>query len=503
MLFLSSPSNGKSTLIANTTISPIYSPIEEEFGLIKYQENTLSNKEQAINYAIQLDAKNACIYLKKHIEQTADIDFIKQNEFNSIRNTKAFQKISATYLPKINGWTFFFLFSGIIGVFMSFILNLKKGADKQSNLLLSLFLFIHSLLILHIDLHISNLAYHFPHSYYATFSFSFLYGPLLYFYFKKASEAYKFKITDLLHLVPSVALLIFIVPLYSLSANEKLLLIINQHNYPLPGRDLIIILKSISLVIYNYLIYKSYKKYRKKEAIQNSSPFRKWQKKILILNSIYIISYILYVLPVLKVIPFIRNLDLTYATHFQVAIMAVTVLYVSIIAYTQPSIFKTKIKTVVVNTPVIESVPKYEKSGLTPNLSLELKENLTHLLNTKKVFKQNNLTLDILSQNLETTRHNASQVINEHFDMNFFELINKYRIKEAMSILEKDTFRNMNIIDIAYEVGYNNKVTFYKAFRKETQLTPTEYQEFSKNIAWNAVNSGNSEGNLFPGTGSV
>ncbi|MEM7714576.1 MAG: helix-turn-helix domain-containing protein [Cyanobacteria bacterium P01_A01_bin.68] len=44
-------------------------------------------------------------------------------------------------------------------------------------------------------------------------------------------------------------------------------------------------------------------------------------------------------------------------------------------------------------------------------------------------------------------------------------------------MLDNDRLKNLNIIDIAYEVGYNNKVTFNKAFKKDTQLTPTEYQK--------------------------
>ena len=63
--------------------------------------------------------------------------------------------------------------------------------------------------------------------------------------------------------------------------------------------------------------------------------------------------------------------------------------------------------------------------------------------------------------------------------MGFHELINKYRIEEAKKILHNDEQKNLNIIDIAYEVGYNNKVTFNKAFKKDTQLTPSQYQRIS------------------------
>jgi AraC-like DNA-binding protein len=65
--------------------------------------------------------------------------------------------------------------------------------------------------------------------------------------------------------------------------------------------------------------------------------------------------------------------------------------------------------------------------------------------------------------------------------MNFFELINKFRIEEAINLLLEDENGNLNIIDIAYEVGYNNKVTFNKAFKKNTSLTPTEFINSIKN----------------------
>lgn len=80
-----------------------------------------------------------------------------------------------------------------------------------------------------------------------------------------------------------------------------------------------------------------------------------------------------------------------------------------------------------------------------------------------------------MSKKLNTTRHNTSQIINEHFDINFFELINKFRIEEATNLLVEDKNGNLNIIDIAYEVGYNNKVTYNKAFKKATSLTPTQF----------------------------
>jgi YesN/AraC family two-component response regulator len=87
----------------------------------------------------------------------------------------------------------------------------------------------------------------------------------------------------------------------------------------------------------------------------------------------------------------------------------------------------------------------------------------------------------MLSEKLQTSRHNTSQIINEHFNMNFFELINKFRIEEAIKMFKKSKTNTIQIIDVAYAVGYNNKVTFNKAFKKETALTPSEFLKAIKN----------------------
>ena len=42
-------------------------------------------------------------------------------------------------------------------------------------------------------------------------------------------------------------------------------------------------------------------------------------------------------------------------------------------------------------------------------------------------------------------------------------------------ILKKDEYNSLSIIQVAYEVGFNNKVSFNKYFKKQLSLTPTQY----------------------------
>lgn len=119
---------------------------------------------------------------------------------------------------------------------------------------------------------------------------------------------------------------------------------------------------------------------------------------------------------------------------------------------------------------------KYEKTGLSETFSLELKSKLEHLMDTEKLYLQHEIKLDTIADLLNISRHHASQVINENFNMSFYDFINAYRIEEAKNKLcsgFEDS--SESISDIAYQCGFNNRVSFYKAFKKITHITPKEF----------------------------
>ena len=433
---------------------------------VKFSTEDLKNI--AVSYAYLNDTQNAVNYLERYIKNAHNIDILNNSAFENINSSKEYQYVIKKYKPQLNGWILFFFATGLIGIFVAIVLNLRKKGDLVANILISLFVLFHSFFMIHLSLYLSNFTYNFPHSLYITASFSFLYGPLLYFYFKRISEKYKFKVIDLLHLLPSLILFLYFLPIYLLSPDEKQHLLFNRDEILHSTLRTVVILKYLSLVIYGYLVYRIYNKCSIKKSKYNFEILR-WKKMMTILNGIYVVSYIIYGMALMNVVT--TNI-LIYPQIFS---MAIIVLYVGYTAYVQPRVFS---KKYLFN----ELILKYKKSGLTEGFSNDLKEQLLQLLIRDKIYKKNNINLDILSQRLDTTRHNLSQVINEHFDLNFFNLINKYRIQEAKEIFKDDLNNNFNIIDVAYDVGFNNKVTFNKAFKEETNLTPSEYLKNLKSL---------------------
>lgn len=408
------------------------------------------------------------MYIEKYILASLDLDFVSHSNFWEIKNTETYQKLSNKYIVKIDTWSIFCFYVGFIGLFIAVVLNFRKRSDRVANLLMSIFVFIHSFFIIHISLMLTNYRLYVPHTMYMSTGFSLLYGPLIYFYFKRVTSRYIFKPIDLLHVLPTILLVVFLlIPVYLLPEAEKSRM---QLLKSAPHTTLITVSKLISLIVYGFMVLQLYYKFVKNNTAISKVQFN-WQRNIVSFSLLYVVVYSVYaVLIILRIFSgFVFNL--------QVALMSLLVLlYVSYTAFVKPSVFG-KLKLVPGSDKSQEKIEfnKYEKSGLTESLSLELKHKLLQLLNEQKVYRQNDITLQKLAEMLDTTRHNASQIINEHFDLNFFDLINTYRIQEAMNILKKEKTKKLNIIDVAYEVGFNNKVTFNKSFNKYNQITPSEY----------------------------
>ena len=124
---------------------------------------------------------------------------------------------------------------------------------------------------------------------------------------------------------------------------------------------------------------------------------------------------------------------------------------------------------------------KYKNSTLDRENAETYKKKLLYLLEVEKVYLDEEVSLKSLSTKLSISTRNLSQVINEQLNMNFCDMINVYRIEEAKRILSGAGQNDYSIMGIAFQVGFNSKASFYRAFRKHTGMTPSQYREKLKN----------------------
>lgn len=104
-------------------------------------------------------------------------------------------------------------------------------------------------------------------------------------------------------------------------------------------------------------------------------------------------------------------------------------------------------------------------------------EKIKNYLSTKKSFKNSQLTLASLANELHFPQRKLSNLINEKANLNFNRFINQYRIEEAKILLVDENYTHLNMLGIAYEVGFNSKATFYAVFKQMTGTTPNKFQK--------------------------
>jgi AraC-like DNA-binding protein len=117
---------------------------------------------------------------------------------------------------------------------------------------------------------------------------------------------------------------------------------------------------------------------------------------------------------------------------------------------------------------------KYQSSPINSNYKKAYISYVKQAFEEEEIYLDPLLTLEKLSRQIRIPKNHLSQIINDYYNMNFNELINKYRIQKVTEKLQNN-HRNDAIIHIAYEVGFNTKSTFNTAFKKFTGMTPSEY----------------------------
>lgn len=117
---------------------------------------------------------------------------------------------------------------------------------------------------------------------------------------------------------------------------------------------------------------------------------------------------------------------------------------------------------------------KYRNSALTVDMATRLERKLRQAMTDNAMHQDPNLSLWSLSRHIGASPNYVSQTLNENIGESFFDFVNGYRIKAAQALL-RDT--DQMVLQIAYDVGFNSRSSFYTAFSKVTGQTPIAYRK--------------------------
>ena len=85
----------------------------------------------------------------------------------------------------------------------------------------------------------------------------------------------------------------------------------------------------------------------------------------------------------------------------------------------------------------------------------------------------NNITLKDVADEVFLSQNYLSELFKKETGEGFYEFLSNYRVKRAKELL---VTTNLKIYEVAESVGYNDSITFGRAFKKITGTTPNNFR---------------------------
>ncbi len=363
------------------------------------------------------------------------------------------------------------IFLGLVqGLFLSILFVLKKGVFNR---LLSVLLFLMTLMLFDFFSAYSLVSLNFPHLLDISVPLGLLVGPVLYFMGQHLLNR-KLPRSFWLHLLPFIVFSINQGFYYAQSGGFKYNSFITSRGLdlipmeekvvfstdPLGIRYKIGLFTAISLTIYAVIIIRTlvgfYTKnklvfWHAKDSISN------WIKKL----GILFIGVLLYV-----IFNTVVEGDNPNTEYVMALILTAVIYFISFEAMQSASIISKK-----------DVLLKYRKSRVPLELRDRLKRQIQLHMDADSPYLESNFSLKKLAENIGAHPNYVSQTLNGEFGQSYHEFVALYRIAAAKKYLRDPKLLNTNIEQISEMVGYNSKASFNKAFKALTGQTPFQFRK--------------------------
>ena len=122
------------------------------------------------------------------------------------------------------------------------------------------------------------------------------------------------------------------------------------------------------------------------------------------------------------------------------------------------------------------TVENDERSGIEPALL----NRLEHLMMAERAYRREGMTIGSLAALMSLPEYRLRQIINEGLGhRNFNAFLNRYRIDEAKGGLADVSQKDVSVLTIAMDAGFQSLGPFNRAFKADTGLTPTEFRRLA------------------------
>lgn len=168
-------------------------------------------------------------------------------------------------------------------------------------------------------------------------------------------------------------------------------------------------------------------------------------------------------------------------------IPGIMIAYVSVLERIYPGLFQPSAnqkQTETIDLPVLQTAVSEERKNPDPEIGrnilegieLERIEERINAFLQVRGYADEELRLPDFASYLGLSTHQASYYLNKHMSLKFADFLNMNRIEDVKRNLKNKT--NMNLLQIAFESGFNSASSFHRACVKFTGKSPREFRKW-------------------------
>ena len=384
-------------------------------------------------------------------------------------------------------------FCSTLGVVVSCVLFFVNRNDNFTSNLLALFLLFLSIVGINTSLMYTDFYMRFPHMWRVLGFAGFLFAPACYLYVRSVLEqSYRFKKWDFLWLIPAVIYMLTLFPFFFSGRQNKLdfigqvrldpRLILAEPEGTLPvgwgvwGRLIVNLLacgaQTLLLLRWRPRILGS------PDSLPQNRNLVRW---------LTFLTCVLGAFLLLLVYQFIRHFSGQTNQSLSVLLtICLTIVFISLSLLIRPSILygmtgwmqgpevRAQLPDVVAPEPEPEHLEP-RRSTLSLAQGLAYKQALESHFEREKPFLRKGYKISDLSNELDIPYHQLSAFINQEYGKNFNELVNEYRVDHLVRLHGEDSgLKQYTLEALGQKVGFNSRVAFISAVKKQTGKTPSE-----------------------------
>jgi AraC-like DNA-binding protein len=366
--------------------------------------------------------------------------------------------------------SFFISLAGGIGTLQFFHLFFSKRENLFANRIFALFL----LTILYVNLlnwlWLVGLLAQVPHLFRTGKALSYIFAPLLYIYLRASLyKENKFRKYDWIYLL--LVLLVFCeyIPFYLSPSLYKIQCIMKAELSGIDRQEGLLIgrFHGILFIVFDIFIasriFKLVNAFKKTKATLTGEEKRmiRWVKHLVFISLIVLVVFLFF---------WFVKINARTILRFYFLQNASIVYFTSIYLLIKPSILNGTYK---------EQAGRKEdaiKSDIIPSAKFDHYNSIIEkLIHGEQVFLEKKLTLKMLSERSGISIHHLSAFINKKYSMSYTDFINKMRVDYIIQKISIEEWRRFTLEGLAKEAGFASRTAFFTAFKKFTNISPSDY----------------------------